>query len=100
MISFELKDAITLIATGISIGGLYYALKRGVDKLNITVQNMDAHHKREVSAIHHRIDEIKKDTQSSIEKIEGKIDSISNSVNNINASLSELTGFLKGRDNK
>ena len=79
MINIEPKDIFTIVAGAVSLSGLYYALKRNVDKLNITVRNMDTHHKREISAIHHRIDEIKKDTQSSIEKIEGKIDSISSS---------------------
>jgi hypothetical protein len=97
MMQLEPRDAVTIFIGAASLSSLYYALKKNVDKINITVRNMDTHHKREVSAIHHRIDEIKKDTQSSIDKIEGKIDSISNSVNIINASLSELNGYLKAQ---
>lgn len=100
MINLEPKDAVTLIAGIISITGFYYALKRNVDKLNITVRNMDAHHKREISAIHHRIDEIKEDTTTAIVKIDHKMDKMQTDISNIKAVLSELSGYIRGKENK
>jgi len=66
--TIEPKDVLTVVAGAVSLSGLYYALKRNVEKLNITVRTMDTHHKREISAIHHRIDEIKIDTKETINK--------------------------------
>ena len=97
MINVEPKDVITIIAGAVSLSGLYYALKRNVDKLNITVRNMDTHHKREISAIHHRIDEIKNDTKDTINKLDGKIDAIQQQNAVIAASLAELTGYIKAK---
>jgi len=97
MINIEPKDIITIVAGAVSLSGLYYALKRNVDKLNITVRTMDTHHKREISAIHYRIDEIKDDTRTSIDKLEGKIDAIQNQNAIISANLAELTGYIKAK---
>ena len=93
----EPKDVLTVVAGAVSLSGLYYALKRNVDKLNITVRNMDTHHKREISAIHHRIDEIKIDTKETINKLDAKIDAIQNQNVTIAKNLAELTGFLKAK---
>jgi len=97
MINIEPKDIITIVAGAVSLSGLYYALKRNVDKLNITVRTMDTHHKREISAIHHRIDEIKDDTRTSIDKLEGTIDAIQQQNAIISANLAELTGYIKAK---
>jgi hypothetical protein len=93
----EPKDVLTVVAGAVSLSGLYYALKRNVDKLNITVRTMDTHHKREISAIHHRIDEIKIDTKETINKLDAKIDAIQNQNVTIAKNLAELTGFLKAK---
>ena len=97
MINIEPKDIFTIVAGAVSLSGLYYALKRNVDKLNITVRNMDTHHKREISAIHHRIDEIKNDTKDTINKLDGKIDAIQQQNAIISANLAELTGYIKAK---
>jgi hypothetical protein len=100
MINVEPKDVITIVGAAVSLSGLYFALKRNVDKLNITVRTMDTHHKREISAIHHRIDEIKIDTKETINSLDRKIDVISNNVGDINKSLAELTGYLRAKESK
>lgn len=95
--TIEPKDVMTVVAGAVSLSGLYYALKRNVDKLNITVRTMDSHNKREISAIHHRIDEIKIDTKETINKLDGKIDAIQQQNALISANLAELTGYLKAK---
>ncbi|CAB4188306.1 hypothetical protein UFOVP1175_11 [uncultured Caudovirales phage] len=95
--TIEPKDVLTVVAGAVSLSGLYYALKRNVEKLNITVRTMDTHHKREISAIHHRIDEIKTDTKETINKLDGKIDAIQQQNALISANLAELTGYLKAK---
>jgi cell division protein FtsL len=95
--TIEPKDVLTVVAGAVSLSGLYYALKRNVEKLNITVRTMDTHHKREISAIHHRIDEIKIDTKETINKLDGKIDAIQQQNALISANIAELTGYLKAK---
>lgn len=95
--TIEPKDVLTVVAGALSLSGLYYALKRNVDKLNITVTTMDSHHKREVTAIHYRIDEIKTDTKETINKLDGKIDAIQQQNALISANIAELTGYLKAK---
>jgi len=112
---FETRDVVTIVAGVASLSGLYYTLKRAVDKLSTNFTNMQEHHSRDMSTlneslketkedfskkeqnIYTRIGELREEQKSASEKLDIKIDAISSSVNSMNAALAELTGYLKGK---
>ena len=47
--------------------------------------------------IYTRIGELREEQKSASERLDIKIDAISSSVNSMNASLAELTGYLKAK---
>jgi hypothetical protein len=112
---FETRDVVTIVAGVASLSGLYYTLKRAVDKLSTNFTNMQEHHSRDMSTlneslketkedfgkkeqnIYARINEIREEQKSANEKLEYKIDAISTHLTNMNTSLSELTGYIKAK---
>lgn len=111
----EIKDIVTLVAAIFSLAGLYYALKRSVDRLYNKVITMEQNHERDVELIkegmkesksdidkrekqiYDRITEIKEEQKNATDKIEIKIDAISTNLTNMNTCLSELTGYIKAK---
>ena len=112
---FETRDVVTIVIGVGSFLGFYYALKRAIEKLSHTVENMEEKYKNEISAlsqslkdtkedmgkkeehIYQRINEIREEQKSANEKLEYKIDAISIHLTAMNTSLSELTGYIKAR---
>ena len=112
---FETRDVITIVVGVASLSGLYYTLKRSVDRLSTNFTNMQENHSRDMASlnqslketkddfskkeqnIYTRIGELREEQKTSNERLDIKIDAISSSVNSMNASLAELTGYLKGK---
>jgi uncharacterized membrane protein YgaE (UPF0421/DUF939 family) len=112
---FETRDVVTIIIGVGSFLGFYYALKRAIEKLSHTVENMEEKYKADVAIInqavkdnkddmnkkeehiYQRINEIREEQKSANEKLEYKIDAISTHLTNMNTSLSELTGYIKAK---
>jgi hypothetical protein len=112
---FETRDVITIVVGVASLSGLYYTLKRSVDRLSTNFTNMHENHSRDMASlnqsmketkedfskkeqnIYTRIGELREEQKSASEKLDIKIDAISSSVNAVNVALSELTGYLKGK---
>jgi hypothetical protein len=112
---FETRDVITIVVGVSSLFGLYYTLKRSVDKLATNFINMQDNHSRDMANlnqslketkedfskkeqnIYTRISELREEQKTASERLDIKIDAISSSVNAMNASLAELTGYLKGK---
>lgn len=112
---FETRDVITIIVGVASLSGLYYTLKRSVDKLSTNFINMQENHSRDMEninqslketkedfskkeqSIYSRISELREEQKSASERLDIKIDAISSSVNAMNASLAELTGYIKAK---
>lgn len=124
-LTFQLKDLITIIFAVSSLFGLYYALRRSMDKvrnnvddLECKINELDAKQKKDTQSImealkqqkedfisretliHNRIKEVKEDQQDSHEKLEHKIDGIFGHISSISTALSELTGYIKGKEGK
>jgi len=112
---FETRDVVTIVAGVASLSGLYYTLKRAVDRLSTNFTNMQEHHSRDMSTlneslketkedfskkeqnIYARINEIREEQKSANERIDVKIDAISSHITAMNASLAELTGYIKAK---
>lgn len=112
---FETRDVITIIVGVASLSGLYYTLKRSVDRLSTNFTNMQENHTRDMASlnqslketkedfskkeqnIYTRISELREEQKTASERLDIKIDAISSSVNSMNAALAELTGYLKGK---
>lgn len=112
---FETRDVVTIVIGVGSFLGFYYALKRAIEKLSHTVENMEEKYKNEIGAlsqsvkdtkedmnkkeehIYQRINEIREEQKSANEKLEYKIDAISTHLTAMNTSLSELTGYIKAK---
>lgn len=112
---FETRDVITIVVGVASLSGLYYTLKRAVDRLGTNFSNMQDNHSRDMAnlnqslketkedfskkeqSIYSRIGELREEQKTASERLDIKIDSISSSVNAMNAALSELTGYLKAK---
>lgn len=112
---FETRDVITMIVGVASLSGLYYTLKRSVDKLGTNFTNMQENHSRDMATlneslketkddfskkeqnIYSRISEIREEQKSANERIDIKIDAISSHITAMNASLAELTGYIKAK---
>jgi predicted PurR-regulated permease PerM len=112
---FETRDVITIVVGVLSLSGLYYTLKRSVDKLANNFVNMQDNHSRDMANlnqslketkedfskkeqnIYTRIGELREEQKTANERLDIKIDAISSSVNAMNASLAELTGYLKAK---
>jgi hypothetical protein len=112
---FETRDVITIVVGVSSLFGLYYTLKRSVDKLATNFINIQDNHSRDMAnlnqslketkedfskkeqSIYTRIGELREEQKSASERLDIKIDAISSSVNAMNAALAELTGYLKAR---
>jgi len=124
-LTFHTKDLITIIFAVSSLFGLYYALRRSMDKvrhnvdeLECKINELDSKQKKDTAAImealkqqkedfvsretqiHNRIKEVKEDQQDSHEKLEHKIDGIFGHISSISSALSELTGYIKGKEGK
>lgn len=124
-LTFHTKDLITIIFAVSSLFGLYYALRRSMDKvrnnvddLECKINELDAKQKKDTQSImealkqqkedfisretliHNRIKEVKEDQQDSHEKLEHKIDGIFGHISSISTALSELTGYIKGKEGK
>jgi hypothetical protein len=115
MEQIEIRDVVTIIFAVLSLAGLYYALKRSVDRLYNKVTTMEQNHERDIELVkesmketkadidkrekqvYDRITEIKEEQKSAIDKIEIKIDAISTNLANMNTCLSELTGYIKAK---
>jgi hypothetical protein len=115
MEQIEIRDVVTIIVGVLSLAGLYYALKRSVDRLYNKVSTMEQSHDREndllrdsiketksdldkrEKLIYDRMTEIKEEQKSAIDKLEIKIDAISNNLSNMNTCLSELSGYIKAK---
>jgi methyl-accepting chemotaxis protein len=106
---FETRDVITIVVGVASLSGLYYTLKRSVDRLGTNFMNMQENHSRDMANlnqslketkeenIYTRIGELREEQKTASERLDIKIDAISSSVNSMNAALAELTGYLKGK---
>lgn len=112
---FETRDVITIVVGVASLSGLYYTLKRSVDRLGTNFINMQENHSRDMAAlnqslketkedfskkeqsIYSRISELREEQKTASERLDIKIDAISSSVNSMNASLAELTGYIKAK---
>jgi chromosome segregation ATPase len=124
-LTFHTKDLLTIIFAVSSLFGLYYALRRSMDKvrnnvddLDCKMNELDAKQKKDTQSImealkqqkedfisretliHSRIKEVKEDQQDSHEKLEHKIDGIFGHISSISTALSELTGYIKGKEGK
>lgn len=110
-ITFNIKDVITIVLGIASLIGVYYALKREVDKLSTSMEALEKKQKEDhdfvtsnikekEEGLLERIKEIKEDQKKAHEKLEQKIDIIQDSVSKMSTSLSELAGYLKGRKEK
>jgi ABC-type siderophore export system fused ATPase/permease subunit len=115
MNQIEIRDVVTIIFAVLSLAGLYYALKRSVDRLYNKVTTMEQNHDRDIELIkdgmketkadidkrekqvYDRITEIKEEQKNAIDKIEIKIDAISTNLASMNTCLSELTGYIKAK---
>lgn len=115
MEQIELRDVVTIIFGVLSLAGLYYALKRSVDRLYNKFSTMEQNHERDIELvkegiketkldldkrekhIYDRITEIKEEQKNAIDKIEIKIDAISTNLATMNTCLSELTGYIKAK---
>ena len=111
----EIRDVVTIIFAVLSLAGLYYALKRSVDRLYNKVTTMEQNHERDIELVkegmketkadidkrekqvYDRITEIKEEQKNAIDKIEIKIDAISTNLASMNTCLSELTGYIKAK---
>lgn len=115
MLTFGIKDVITIVIGVCTFLGFYYALKRSVEKVsndlddleekqerdhNIVMKAIKEHRddsdKRELK-IYERIDHIRKEQKDAHEKLEVKIDAITDNLSKMNNQLSELTGYIKAR---
>jgi uncharacterized membrane protein YgaE (UPF0421/DUF939 family) len=112
---FETRDVVTIVIGVGSFLGFYYALKRAIEKVTHTVENMEEKYKADVALInqavkdnkddmnkkeehiYQRINEIREEQKSANEKLEYKIDAISSHLTAMNTSLSELTGYIKAK---
>lgn len=112
---FETRDVITIVVGVASLSGLYYTLKRSVDRLSTNFTNMQENHSRDMASlnqslketkddfgkkeqnIYTRIGELREEQKSASERIDIKIDAITSHITAMNASLAELTGYLKGK---
>lgn len=112
---FETRDVITIVVGVASLSGLYYTLKRSVDRLSTNFTNMQENHSRDMASlnqslketkddfskkeqnIYTRIGELREEQKSASERIDIKIDAISSHITAMNASLAELTGYLKAK---
>lgn len=115
MNAIEIRDVVTIIVGVLSLAGLYYALKRSVDRLYNKVSTMEQNHDRDIELlkegmretkldldkrekhIYDRMTEIKEEQKNAIDKLEVKIDAISTNLSNMNTCLSELTGYIKAK---
>jgi len=115
MDQIEVRDVISIIVAALSLAGLYYALKRSVDKLYNKFNIMEQNHNREVELlkdglkdvkldvdkrerhVYERMTEIKEEQKGAIDKLEVKIDAISVNLATMNTCLSELTGYIKAK---
>lgn len=111
----EVRDVVTIVIGVGSLSGLYYALKRSVDRLYNNFTAMEASHNKDINiltdslkdtkldidrreiALTTRINEIKEENKGAIQKLEDKLDIISSQVTSMNGHLSELTGYLKAK---
>ena len=111
----QIGDIVTLVIGVGSLAGLYYALKRSVDKLYNNFITMENSHNKDITMLNdalketkldidrretnltNRINEIKEENKGAIQKLEDKLDIISNQVTSMNSHLSELTGYIKAR---
>ncbi len=112
---FETRDVITIVVGVASLSGLYYTLKRSVDRLSTNFTNMQDNHSRDMAAlnqslketkddfskkeqnIYSRIGELREEQKSASERLDVKIDTISSHITSMNASLAELTGYIKAK---
>lgn len=112
---FETRDVITIVVGVASLSGLYYTLKRSVDKLSTNFTNMQENHSRDMvnlnqsiketkddfskkeQSIYTRMGEIREEQKSASEKLDVKIDAISAHITAMNTALAELTGYLKAK---
>jgi hypothetical protein len=114
---FETRDVITIVVGVASLSGLYYTLKRSVDRLSTNFTNMQENHSRDMASlnqslketkddfskkeqnIYTRIGELREEQKSASERIDIKIDAISSHITAMNAALAELTGYIKAKKN-
>lgn len=112
---FETRDVVTIIVGVGSLSGLYYTLKRSVDRLGTNFTNMQENHSRDMATlnqslketkddfskkeqnIYSRIGEIREEQKSASERIDIKIDAITTHITSMNAALAELTGYIKAK---
>ncbi len=115
MDQLEIRDVVSIIVGVLSLAGLYYALKRSVDRLYNKVNTMEKNHDRDIELvkdgikeakldldkrekhIYERMTEIKEEQKSAIDKLDVKIDAISINLTAMNTCLSELTGYIKAK---
>lgn len=57
---FETRDVITIVVGVASLSGLYYTLKRSVDRLSTNFTNMQDNHSRDMAALNQSLKRLKK----------------------------------------
>ena len=114
-LTFNIKDVITIVLGIASLLGLYYALKRAVEKVSSDLENLEdkqekdhqsivtamKEHKedsdKKEAQIYKRIDDIREEQKSAHEKLEVKIDAMADNLVKMSGSLAELTGYIKAK---
>jgi len=114
-ITFNIKDVITIIIGISSFTGLYYALKRSVEKVSLDLNVLEVKQKQDTEAImttlqdqkknirsteeriDSQIDKIREEQKTANDKLESKMDTMANHLSTMSTSLAELTGYIKAK---
>jgi hypothetical protein len=128
-ITFGIKDVVAIIVSTGTLLGFWFALKHAVAKNKEDIEVFKVHVREELlheknakkanteiiftamgkierelkekeDEIYDKIAEMREEHKEANGKLSGKIDAIALQMNNMSNNLSELTGYLKGRNEK
>lgn len=107
-LTFNIKDVITIVFGIASLLGVYYSIVKKVEKQKSQIDDLKAKQLTDHTALNEhlkdykvevgkRIDEIRDEQKAAHNKLEAKMDAMSDNISAISSSLSELTGYIKAK---
>jgi peptidoglycan hydrolase CwlO-like protein len=99
-IVFNTKDVIAIVTFVVALVGHYFTFKKEVQKLEIKQQELEKAIDKVEDQASEKIQSLRFEQKNNYDVIQEKLKHMDENVNQLNKTLSELVGFLKGKEIK